>query len=314
MSKDDPSASMSPTTLDRARGEEQRSFNDLTQHLRKQSGYPIAHGGFGDIWKCSLVLPPRFIEENVAVKAIRSYFFDENDRIKKDKRLRRELIIWQKLIHDNILPLYGVAVGFGPFTAMVSPWAKNGSLTAYLESHRDLLIPDQFKLLSDIASGLRYLHSNQVVHGDLSGSNVLVMENGTACLSDFGLSGVVTEFFGSSTFSSTVSGNIRWGAPELFALPENQDDPTNRPSKEADIYSFGSITLQVLSGKVPYYYIKQQMQIIVMVADGKKPRRPEEPKIAEEHWNMIERCWSPCDVRPAIEDIVKFIATQRKCL
>ncbi|KAG2360654.1 kinase-like domain-containing protein [Suillus spraguei] len=302
-----------PTTADQARGEEQsiRLFNDLTQHIRKQSNYPTAHGGFGDIWKCSLVWPTQVTEENVAVKAIRSYFFDENDRIKKDKRLRRELIIWKKLIHDNILPLYGVAVGFGPFTAMVSPWAKNGSLTAYLESHRDLLIPDRFKLLSDIASGLRYLHSKQVVHGDLSGSNVLVMENGTACLSDFGLSGVVTEFFGSSTFSSTVSGNIRWGAPELFALPENQDDPTNRPSKEADIYSFGSITLQVLSGKVPYYYIKQQMQIIVMVADGKKPRRPEEPKIAEEHWNMIERCWSPCNIRPTIEDIVRFIAAQR---
>lgn len=305
---------MLPTTADQARGEDQRPFNDLTPHLLKQSNYPIAHGGFGDIWKCSLVLPARYTEENVAVKAIRSHFFDENDRVKKDKRLRRELIIWRKLIHDNILPLYGVAFGFGPFTAMVSPWAKNGSLTTYLESHRDLLVPDRFKLLSDIASGLRYLHSNRVVHGDLSGSNVLVMENDTACLSDFGLSGVVSEFFGSSTFSSTISGNVRWGAPELFALPENQDGPTNRPTKEADIYSFGSTMLQVLSGKVPYYYIKQQMQIIVMVVDGKKPRRPEEPKIAEEHWSMIERCWSPFNVRPTIEDLLSFVAAQRKCL
>lgn len=302
---------MSLTTVGQAQGEEQRPFSDLTQHIRKQSNHPIAHGGFGDIWKCFLVLPTRFTEENVAVKAIRSYFFDENDRLKKDKRLRRELIIWQKLIHDNILPLYGVALGFGPFTAMVSPWAKNGSLTAYLESHRDLLIPDRFKLLSDIANGLHYLHSNQVVHGDLSGSNVLVMENGTACLSDFGLSGVLSEFFGSSTFSSTISGNIRWGAPELFALPENQDGTsTNRPSKEADIYSFGSIMLQVLSGKVPYYYIKQQMQIIVMVVDGKKPRRPEEPQIADEHWNMIEHCWNASNVRPTSEDILRFVVAQ----
>lgn len=304
---------MSHTTLDEVRGEGQSigPFSDLTQDLRKKSDYPVAHGGFGDIWKCVLA---RSTEENhdVAVKAIRSYFLDENDRVKKDKRLRRELIIWQKLIHDNILPLYGVALGFGPFTAMVSPWAKNGSMTAYLESHRDLMIPDRFKLLSDIASGLHYLHSNQVVHGDLSGSNVLVMENGTACLSDFGLSGVISEFFGSSTFSSTISGNIRWGAPELFAVPETQDDaPTNRPSKEADIYSFGSIMLQVLSGKVPYYYIKQQMQIIVMVVNGKRPRRPEEPKIADEHWSMIECCWSPSNVRPSSDDVLKFVLAQR---
>ena len=77
-------------------------------------------------------------------------------------------------------------------------------------------------------------------------SNVLVMENGTACLSDFGLSGVISEFFSSSNFSSSVSGNIRWGAPELFALPDTQDGTSiNLPSKEADIYSFGSIMLQV---------------------------------------------------------------------
>lgn len=159
-----------------------RPFNDLTQYLRKQSNYPIAHGGFGDIWKCSLPDEVRrcwlstyslqsltcrnlLHRQNVAVKAIRSYFIDENDRIKKDKastfvlrkintwcwfhqRLRRELIIWQKLIHDNILPLYGVALGFGPFTAMVCPWAKNGSLIMYLESHRDLLIAERFKLVS----------------------------------------------------------------------------------------------------------------------------------------------------------------------
>lgn len=116
-----------------------------------------------------------------------------------------------------------------------------------------------FNLLTLLIAPL--VHSNRVVHGDLSGvrrdqlfrydtlimfqSNVLVMENGTACLSDFGLSGVVSEFFGSSTFSSTISGNVRWGAPELFAPPENQDGPTNRPTKGADIYSFGSTMLQV---------------------------------------------------------------------
>ncbi|KAG0691860.1 kinase-like domain-containing protein [Suillus ampliporus] len=195
---------------------------------------------------------------------------------------------------------------------MVSPWAKNGSLTMYLESHGDLPIPDRFKLLSDIASGLHYLHSSQVVHGDLGGSNILVMENGTACLSDFGLSDVLSEFFGASNFSSTIAGNIRWGAPELFALPETEDGiSTNRPSKEADIYSFGSIMLQVLSGKVPYYYIKQQMQIVVMVVDGKRPRRPEDPQIAEEHWNMIECCWSARNVRPSSEDILRFVAAQR---
>jgi serine/threonine protein kinase len=72
------------------------------------------------------------------------------------------------------------------------------------------------------------------------------MDDGTACLSDFGLSGMISQFFATSNFTSTISGNIRWGAPELFAIPDAQDGTSaNRPSKECDIYSFGSIMLQV---------------------------------------------------------------------
>ncbi|KAJ8591924.1 kinase-like protein [Rhizopogon salebrosus TDB-379] len=315
-----------PMTPDEIRGDEIRGDEksarqniDLTQFIRKLSEHPIAQGGFGDIWKCILTIPASNMckeqlawKNVVAVKVIRSHTLNEDDRSKKDKRLRRELEIWRKLQHENILPLYGLAFGFGPFAAMVCPWAKNGSLTIYLESRRKLTIPSRLKLLSDVANGLDYLHSSQVVHGDLSGSNVLVMDDGTACLSDFGLSGMIFQFFGASNFTSTISGNIRWGAPELFAIPDAQDGTSaNRPSKECDIYSFGSIMLQVLSGKVPYYYIKQTIQVILLVVDGNKPRRPEDPQIADDHWSMIQSCWSPPEVRPISGDVLGFIMAQR---
>jgi serine/threonine protein kinase len=77
------------------------------------------------------------------------------------------------------------------------------------------------------------------------------MHDGTACLSDFGLSGMISQFFGTSNVSSTISGNSRWGAPELFAIPDAQDGTSaNRLSKETDIYSFGSIMLQVCHVRV----------------------------------------------------------------
>ena len=44
------------------------------------------------------------------------------------------------------------------------------------------------RMLSEVAAGLAYLHDNQIVHGDLRGANVLIAEDGTAKLSDFGLS------------------------------------------------------------------------------------------------------------------------------
>jgi len=78
-------------------------------------------------------------------------------------------------------------------------------------------------------------------------SNVLVHGNGRACLADFGLSTIVTEFIGTSYLTSTIKGNIRWAAAELFEVPEDdeEDEATVSLSTECDIYSFGSIALQV---------------------------------------------------------------------
>ena len=84
-------------------------------------------------------------------------------------------------------------------------------------------------------------------------SNVLISNEHNACLTDFGLSRILAEFEGTSYWSSTVGGALRWRAPEL--LPR-QDDPVEEDdtekSKESgpvltfecDVYSFGCVMLQ----------------------------------------------------------------------
>jgi serine/threonine protein kinase len=78
-------------------------------------------------------------------------------------------------------------------------------------------------------------------------SNVLVQGNGRACLADFGLSTMVLGFTNPSYFTSSIKGNIRWAAAELFEVPEDDDEENTAVllSTECDIYSFGSIALQV---------------------------------------------------------------------
>ena len=79
-------------------------------------------------------------------------------------------------------------------------------------------------------------------------SNVLVYGDGRACLADFGLSTIVMEFIGPSYLTSTIRGNIRWAAAELFEVPEDDvEEAAVSLSTECDVYSFGSITLQVSS-------------------------------------------------------------------
>ncbi|KIJ06635.1 hypothetical protein PAXINDRAFT_56263, partial [Paxillus involutus ATCC 200175] len=182
----------------------------------------------------------------------------------------RELSIWARLHHENVLPFYGIAFGFGPLPAIVGPWAENGTLGDYLACNPGL--PTRVRLLYEIASGLHYLHSQMVIHGDLTGTNVLIDASGKACLSDFGLATIHDEFLGTSFFMSSSLGNVRWAAPELFQVPEGEGSQSALCSAETDIYSYGSLMLQVLSGKVPFFGCNTR-QVYGKVALGSRPPR-----------------------------------------
>lgn len=103
----------------------------------------------------------------VAIKALRFHTGNEEDKTKLNKvgatliecyfdvlnfpwiqRLRRELNIWRRLNHENILPLCGVVSDFGPYPSMVCPWLECGNLNNYLERKNDLAISDRFRLVS----------------------------------------------------------------------------------------------------------------------------------------------------------------------
>ena len=76
-------------------------------------------------------------------------------------------------------------------------------------------------------------------------SNVLINDQGKACLCDFGLATVVGEFM-DTTKSSVLGGAVRWAAPEVYDIPGDQNDSrVVGPTMSSDIYSFGSLALEV---------------------------------------------------------------------
>ena len=97
--------------------------------------------------------------------------------------LHREAVVWKQLVHDNIVPFTGVTLD--PFQ-IVSEWMPGGDLTDYINAnphtnHVKLVslvsVPRNASLpsyqLVDVASGLRYLHLCNVIHGDLKGVRAL---------------------------------------------------------------------------------------------------------------------------------------------
>jgi len=148
-----------------------------------------------------------------------------------------------------------------------------------------------------------------VVHGDLTGANVLVTDEGNACLCDFGLSALMIAFHGTSFYTSTVGGNARWAAPEIYRVTD--DEVTRSVSVQTDVYSFGCIMLEIFSGQVPYHYLIREVQVLLELQNGNKPNRPTSGYISDTLWEIINACWAdkPTD-RPNVEEVWRSIKHQ----
>lgn len=263
---------------------------DLTGKITRDGKYPIHGGGFADVYTGFLSLETANIQK-VAIKVIRSHTYNETNQWKIEKRLRREIRVWSCLKHDNVLPLLGVTSDFGPYTAMVCPWIATGSLYHFLGDNKETLtMAIRLKILTDVSEGLAYLHSQSVIHGDLTTANILINDERKALLSDFGLSNLAVGTQDPFFMSSTVGGSPRWAAPELYCL-ENDVEHTPVISKTSDVYSFGSVMLQVITGRIPYHDIAQDVLVIMELISGKHPRRPPEPMLTDKLWNFIRSCW-----------------------
>lgn len=91
------------------------------------------------------------------------------------------------------------------------------------------------------------VHSKGIIHGDLSGANVLINHDGVACLTDFGLSHLKSNAEQISHITATIGGTLRWRAMELVP-PDNTNLYENfLPilTFKSDVYSMASVTLQV---------------------------------------------------------------------
>ncbi|KAF7316134.1 Kinase-like protein [Mycena indigotica] len=159
--------------------------------------HPSFTGGFGEIYHASYAGKP------VALKRLR-YFL----QISKDPRVNlkflREALLWRQLRHPHILQFLGLDnENFPTSFSMVSAWMDNGNILQYLK-----------RRLYEIAQGLQYLHSRQIVHGDLRGVDILITSDSCACLTDFGLS--IFSDASESMRSSNRAGSLYWMAPELI--------------------------------------------------------------------------------------------------
>ncbi|XP_076441716.1 mitogen-activated protein kinase kinase kinase 11-like [Babylonia areolata] len=233
--------------------ETQMNIEDITQNA-KQSDRPfeidfyeeleleevIGVGGFGKVYK------GKWKSETVAVKAARC---DPDESVSAAvENVRKEAKLFWLLHHENVATLRGVCLK-PPNLCLVMEYAAGGSLNRVLCGRQippDILVD----WAQQIARGMHYLHEDApltLLHRDLKSSNILVKEavcgdelsNKTLKITDFGLAREVEK-----TTRMSAAGTYAWMAPEVIKF--------SRFSKSSDVWSYGVVLWELLTGETPY--------------------------------------------------------------
>ncbi|KAF7376613.1 TKL/TKL-ccin protein kinase [Mycena sanguinolenta] len=218
------------------------------------------------------------------------------------RRLNREVDVWRRLKHKNVLPFIGVCKDIAPLPALISPFYKFGHVGEYLKKHPTV---DRIDLVCGVASGLEFLHENNVIHGDLKVHNVLVDKRGVPCICDFGISKIINR----RGFTTPSVGTAPYMAPELFFVidGEAKEEGTSPcTTKSSDVYSFGLLALEILTSETPKGRPSKPIATVKLLANL-HPKRADYnvKKVTNEMWSVLDRCWAfEPQLRPTITDII----------
>ena len=181
---------------------------------------------------------PRF-EREVAVKVLPSELLHSDPQFKL--RFEREAKIIAQLEHPSIVPVYDVGdEGGQPYFVM--RYMNGGSLSERIKA-KVMSIEEAVRILGQIAPGLDEAHSKGIVHRDLKPSNILFDAKGTPYISDFGIAKL------SQAQTSSVTGSAIIGTPAYMAPEQASGEAVDSRS---DIYAFGIILFEMLTGRQPY--------------------------------------------------------------
>ncbi|XP_009603644.1 RAF-like serine/threonine-protein kinase PRAF [Nicotiana tomentosiformis] len=239
---------------------------------------------------------------DVAIKRIKKSCF--TGRSSEQERLTlefwREAEILSKLHHPNVVAFYGVVQdGPGGTLATVTEFMVNGSLRHVLLC-KDRHLDRRKKLIiaMDAAFGMEYLHSKNIVHFDLKCDNLLVNLKDPSrpiCkVGDFGLSKIKRN----TLVTGGVRGTLPWMAPELL------NGSSNKVSEKVDVFSFGIVLWEILTGEEPYANMHYGAIIGGIVNNT---LRPLVPSFCDTEWRILmEQCWAPDPaVRPSFTEIAR---------
>jgi serine/threonine protein kinase len=188
-------------------------------------------------------------------------------------------ISYHKLFNDGDLVVKCYGISQDPITKeymMVMSYIREGNLRQYLsDNYNRLTFKNKLDCLTDIISGLETVHNQKLIHKDFHPGNILNRGNVLFYVADLGLSVPADK-----EKNEEIYGVLPYVAPEVL-LRESY-------TQSSDIYSFGIIAYEILTGLLPYYDKKHDVNLALEICQGTRPKfQIKIPQLLED---LIKRC------------------------
>ncbi|KAI0088682.1 kinase-like domain-containing protein [Irpex rosettiformis] len=253
--------------------------------------------------------------KKVAMKAIRIYPRTGNT-LSRLRQMYLEVLTCQSLSSPRVIQLYGISESRG-MAWIVIPYFSRGNAIGYLARVRGSpvyqnggLVALVNKWIFHLADGMRYLHEEGIVHGDIRGVNLLIDDAEGALIGDFGLS--IFANGESKQYWSRRSGSMQWLAPEVMGQSEST---SSRPTRDSDVYSFSHVCVELYTGQPPYRFkgtdIKDSELRYIIISQKQRPPLPAIDDLSnlwpmdEKLYELLQRCWDEKpENRPQMVNVV----------
>lgn len=194
----------------------------------------IGSGGMANVYLANDLI----LNREVAIKVLRFDFQNDQDAI---RRFQREALAATEMVHPNIVTVYDVGEE-NDMQYIVMEYVKGTDLKKYIKENPSISLPTIVNIMGQILSAISLAHDHQIIHRDLKPQNVLVDEDGTVKITDFGIAIALSET--SLTQTNTLLGSVHYLSPEQAR--------GGMATRQSDIYALGIILYELLTGSVPF--------------------------------------------------------------
>lgn len=247
----------------------------------------VGAGQFGEVYRGV------WHHTDVAIKKLKVQSQGGNADIRLLKELIKEGEMLSQLRHPNIVLFMGIVME-PPNFCLVTEFVSRGNLFDVLhESGEKLDWTQKLTMLIGIASGMNYLHRQNppIIHRDLKSFNVLIAQNWTAKLADFGGSRRKQ-----MTAAMTKMGTPQWCAPEIL-----REDNYN---EKVDVWSFGCVLWEIVTEEKPFRDVTPLRVMFMVGQEGKSLVPPAKPLVLAQ---LMKDCWLRPELRPSFQRILKIL-------